>query len=113
MIFAASASSLTPALALVFGLGLCAGGVYVLGFTILQTNVEDHLRGRIFATLYTLIRLCLLLAFTLAPVLAKVLGSFTDEVPGTRLALWLGGTIILAAGALSLLSLRTRVTHPS
>ena len=113
MIFAASASSLTPALAWVFGLGLCAGGVYVLGFTILQTNVEDHLRGRIFATLYTLIRLCLLLAFTLAPVLAKLLGSFTDEIPGTRLALWFGGTIILAAGALSLLSLRTRVAHSS
>ena len=42
------------------GMGVCAGAVYVLGFTILQENVEDELRGRIFATLYTLSRLCLL-----------------------------------------------------
>ena len=49
--------------------GLCAGAVYVLGFTILQTNVDDALRGRTFATLYTLIRVCLLLSFTVAPIL--------------------------------------------
>ncbi len=122
MLLGAASSSLTPALIWVFGLGLCAGGVYVLGFTILQTNVEDELRGRIFATLYTLIRMCLLLAFTLAPVLAKLLGALSRRLfdsrirfigidvalPGARLALWSGGSIIIVAGVLSLLSLRTR-----
>ena len=38
-------------------LGLCAGASYVVGFTLLQENVADELRGRIFATLYTVIRL--------------------------------------------------------
>lgn len=126
LILGAASSSLTPALMWVFALGLCAGGVYVLGFTILQTNVEDELRGRIFATLYTLIRLCLLLAFTLAPLIAKLLGTlskrFVDgqvrfgidiSLPGSRLALWFGGAIILVAGVLSMLSLRFRVGHRS
>ena len=123
LLLGAASSSLTPALISVFGLGLCAGGVYVLGFTILQTNVEDELRGRIFATLSALIRMCLLLAFTLAPILAKLLGSLSNRLfssridifgisvalPGARLALWSGGVIILMAGVLSMLSLRARV----
>ena len=103
----ASMSSLTPALAFVGVLGLCAGAVYILGFTILQTNVKNELRGRIFATLYTLIRFCVLLAFTLAPALSSLLGRAFD-VEGARLTLWLGGCIILMAALLAKVSLRTR-----
>ena len=115
IILGASVSTLTPAVLCVGGLGLCAGAVYILGYTILQTNVEDELRGRTFATLYTMTRICLLAAFTLAPVLSRVLDSLatrvvhghvgvlgvTVQVPGVRLALWLGGLIIMVAGALS------------
>jgi dTMP kinase len=106
----ATSSSLTPAVLWVGGLGLCAGAVYVLGFTILQQNVDDALRGRTFATLYTMIRVCLLLAFTLAPLLSRLLGSLALtvglHVSGVRLALWMVGLIIAGAGLLSLLSLR-------
>jgi dTMP kinase len=118
----ASMSSLAPAMLFVAILGVCAGSVYVLGFTILQTNVEDELRGRIFATLYTLIRFCLLVAFGLAPILSSLLDRlsralFNNSVslfgidislPGARLTLWLGGLIILAAGLLANVSLRSR-----
>lgn len=118
----ASFSDLRPALVAVAVLGLCAGAVYVLGFTILQLNVEDELRGRIFATLYTLVRLCLLLAFVLAPVLSTLLdkvstawfdahldiGRLEISIPGSRLTLWLGGLIILAAGMVSAKALRSR-----
>jgi dTMP kinase len=97
------------------GLGLCAGAVYILGYTILQTNVDDELRGRTFATLYTMTRICLLAAFTLAPVLSRLLDSLstrfvnghidllgvTMRVPGVRLTLWLAGLLILLAGAWS------------
>ena len=121
-ILGASMSTLTPALFLVGGLGLCAGSVYVLGFTILQTNVDDELRGRIFASLYTLTRFCLLLAFTLAPILSSALdklsarfldrsvsvGGLSVALPGVRLTLWLGGAIIVAAGVLSRAALSER-----
>nr|MBA2750713.1 MFS transporter [Actinomycetota bacterium] len=118
----ASMSSLAPTLVLVAGLGLFAGSVYILGFTILQTNVKDELRGRIFATLYTLVRFCLLLAFAVAPILSSLLGKLSDslvggsitigdatlELPGVRLTLWLGGAIIVAAGVLASRSMRPR-----
>ncbi len=118
----ASMSSLAPTLVLVAGLGLFAGSVYILGFTILQTNVEDKLRGRIFATLYTLVRFCLLLAFAVAPILSSLLGKVSDalvggsisvgdatlDLPGVRLTLWLGGAIIVAAGVLASRSMRSR-----
>lgn len=112
IILGASVSTLFPAVVCVGGLGLCAGAVYIIGYTILQTNVEDELRGRTFATLYTMTRICLLAAFTLAPVLSRVLDSLSDSlvhrhvdvvgvtvhVPGVRLTLWLGGVIIMLAG---------------
>jgi len=115
LVAAACMSNITLALVFTAGLGLCAGSVYILGFTILQTNVEDELRGRIFALLYTLVRFCLLLAFTLAPVVSRVLdglssrlfdrsvalGGFSVALPGVRLTLWLGGVIIIVAGLLA------------
>ncbi|HUS62207.1 MAG TPA: MFS transporter, partial [Acidimicrobiales bacterium] len=122
IIAAASMSSLTPAIALVVLLGVFAGGVYVLGFTILQANVEDDLRGRTFAAFYTLIRLCLLLAFAVGGVLSGLLGGVASRlvgehvmlfdlriaVPGVRLALWLAGLIILGAGIYTSFALRAR-----
>jgi hypothetical protein len=68
---------------------------------------------------YTLVRLCLLLAFTLAPIFSGVLNGLSDRftsrlggkvvhhsignstfhvgLPGSRLTLWLGGLIIFIA----------------
>jgi dTMP kinase len=120
----ASMSDLPTALFFVTFLGVFAGAIYVLGFTILQTNVDDELRGRVFATLYTLVRFCLLLAFAIAPFLSSLLDSishrafdrhvellgFGISVPGTRLTLWLGGLIILGAGGLALVSVRDRTS---
>lgn len=119
-IVAASMATLTPALVFVSMLGLFAGTVYVLGFTILQTNVADEFRGRTFAALYTLIRFCLLLAFVLAPILSSLLGKISQALvgqrirlggvtlglPGVRLTLWLCGLIMLGAGAVAQRSLR-------
>ena len=87
--------------------------MYVLGFTLLHENVDDELRGRIFAALYTLVRLCVLIAFAVGPFLpgcsdASRAGCSTaadsssaasrSYVPGVRLTLWLAGVIILGAG---------------
>ncbi|MEY2471835.1 MAG: hypothetical protein QOK28_1164 [Actinomycetota bacterium] len=117
----ATSSSMTPAVLWVGGLGLCAGGVYVLGFTIIQTNVEDELRGRIFATMYAMIRVVVLLSFTIAPIMSRLLGSLAltlgFHVSGVRVSLWAAAAIISLAGLASVLSLRdpsdARDRHPT
>jgi hypothetical protein len=92
----------------------------VLGFTILHETVHDDLRGRIFSSLYTLVRFCLLLSFAVGPLLADRLGALsssafdgrvtagalTVDLPGVRLALWLAAITIVGAGLFAVYSLR-------
>lgn len=102
-------------------LGACGGAAYVTGFTVLQESVSDDMRGRTFATLYTVIRLCLLLSLTVAPLFADlyqwlsglVLSHHTLTIvglhyrlPGVRWALWSGGLVVLASGVYARISLR-------
>ena len=119
LLIGVSTSSLELAAVFVALMGVCAGSVYVLGFTLLHENVEDELRGRIFSALYTLVRLCVLLSMAIGPVLADVFDGLSNDlvgrridvgieiaVPGVRITLWLAGLVILAAGFLAALSLR-------
>ena len=71
----ASMSSLLPAFLLVAVLGAAPGCAYVTGFTMLQESVADDMRGRTFATLYTIVRLCLLLSLTIWPFIAGGLNA--------------------------------------
>lgn len=120
-LFAAAAmSSMRAAVVLVAVLGLCAGVVYVLGFTLLHESVDDALRGRTFGALYTLVRFCVLLSFLVGPMLAELLDGLSGRLfdhrvellgievllPGVRLALWLAAVIILVAGLLASWSFR-------
>jgi dTMP kinase len=112
IIATASVSTLTPALLLTAAIGGTAGSAYVSGFTLLQENVGDELRGRTFATLYTIVRLALLLSLTLGPFVATAfgaiskhwvnshvdVGSATLSLPGVRLALWFGGLVTVLSG---------------
>jgi hypothetical protein len=112
IIAVASMSSLGPAFVLVALLGAGAGCAYVTGFTMLQESVSDDMRGRTFATLYTIVRVCLLLSLTIAPFIAGALnaisqhtlngrariGGFHISLPGSRLALWLGGGVTVLSG---------------
>jgi dTMP kinase len=122
LILAASSSSLLVSASFVGLLGLFAGAVYVLGFTLMHENVEDELRGRAFSGLYTLVRMCVLLSFVLGPLLATLLHGLSRAVlgpdrtlevgdiefflPGVRLALYLAGFIMVFAGVLTIASLR-------
>jgi dTMP kinase len=129
LIMAASMSELRFAALFVAILGVCAGGVYVLGFTLLHESVDDELRGRIFGALYILVRFCVLLAFAVGPLLSDLLdrlsrglvgadrqiaiGTVDIAVPGVRLTLWLAGLIIMGAGVLAAMSLRAGARrHP-
>jgi dTMP kinase len=113
LMMAATLSALFPAALAVALLGACAGTSYVTGFTVLQETVKDELRGRIFAMLYTVIRMCLLVALVISPLwaefwdwivndLAQVgivsVGGVDYSFPGVRVALWGGGLIALGAG---------------
>lgn len=126
MFFGVSMSSFWLAAAGVFGLGLFAGAVYVLGFTLLQEHTDDELRGRIFATMLTLVRFCVLLALLLGPFLATIFNGFARAatgdpeptvptmslfgfdlaIPGVRLTLWLAALILIGAGVLAGRSMR-------
>jgi dTMP kinase len=116
LILAATTSSIVPAALLIVIVGACAGGSYVTGFTVLQENVSDELRGRTFAALYTVVRLCLLISLTISPLWADFwdrvsdavfidraveIGQATYAVPGVRIALWGGGLITFFAGFVS------------
>lgn len=120
LIVAASMSTLGLAALFVAILGVCAGSVYVLGFTLLHESVDDELRGRIFSALYTLVRFCVLIAFAVGPFLSDLLERLSQRwfdghisvvglgiaIPGVRLTLWLAGLIIMGAGVLAVMSLR-------
>jgi dTMP kinase len=119
LILAASMSTLALAALFVSLLGMCAGSVYVLGFTLLHESVDDELRGRIFSALYTLVRLCVLIAFAVGPLLSDVLDKLSNRlvhreitlfgasigVPGVRLTLWFAGLVIVGAGFLAVKAL--------
>ncbi|MFZ4519805.1 MAG: MFS transporter [Microthrixaceae bacterium] len=126
MFFGVSMSTFWLAALGVFGLGLFAGAVYVLGFTLLQAHTDDELRGRIFATMLTLVRLCVLLALLIGPFLATIFNGFARAatgdpepevptmslfgfdlaVPGVRITLWLAALILIGAGVLAGRSMR-------
>ena len=120
LMLAASLSSLALVALVLVALGFSAGAVYVLGFTLMHERTDDELRGRIFSLLFTLVRLCLLIAFAVGPLIAEGLGALSarlvDErlsvpggsiyVPGVRLTLWLAAMIILGAGVFILRSIR-------
>jgi dTMP kinase len=112
LVGAGAVSSLTPAIFLIALVGAGAGCAYVTGFTVLQERVGDDMRGRTFATLYTVVRACLLFSLILGPLVASAAGSIANatvngsvsfgtvhlSLPGARLALWLGGLITILSG---------------
>ena len=122
LVLAASFSALAPAALAIGAVGACAGTTYVTGFTVLQESVADELRGRIFAALYTVVWLCLLVALTISPLWSDFwdwvtreifgadqsvsIGPYTYALPGVRIALWGGGIITFAAGFVAWRSIR-------
>ena len=102
-------------------MGVFAGSSYVVGYTLLQENVDDELRGRVFAGTYIIVRLAVLLSMAVGPFLVDVFDGVSDRiagddqqvhllgidigVPGVRLTLWFAGIVMLSAAVLSARSL--------
>ncbi|MET0831144.1 MAG: MFS transporter [Acidimicrobiia bacterium] len=96
----------------VFGFG--AGAAYVMGFTHIQESVDDDLRGRVLATLFTLMRVGLFVSMAAAPSLDLILarnglGIFDES---KRVVLLVGGVLIISSGAATLWSLRDSFGRP-
>ena len=121
LIISASTSQIHFSGTMTFCIGICAGSVYVLGFTLLHENVADELRGRIFSTFYLLTRMCVLIALVVGPLLEETFDRLSKRfwerdinifgyelfVPGVRLTLWLAALIMLTAGLIAIISLRS------
>lgn len=101
----ASMTSMAPAIGFTFFVGIGAGVAWVTIFTLLQERVEDRLRGRTFATLYTGIQLTLFVALAGWPLIAGAIGdhafdvgSYRIDLSGFRVVLWAGGIFVFISG---------------
>ncbi|HEX9854504.1 MAG TPA: MFS transporter [Acidimicrobiia bacterium] len=107
---AALTSTVFGASGWIFLFGLGAGSAYVMGLTHLHETVDDALRGRIFASLFSLMRIALfgsmLIAVPLDSAISKLdLGGPLDAP--TRAVMFLGGAVIVLTGLVTLWSMRT------
>jgi dTMP kinase len=88
--------------------GFLAGLAYPCGYALIQERLGPELRGRASAAINSVIRLAVVGAAAVAPVAVKVIDSASPgpvrifdqsiEVQGIRVAMWIGGLLILAAG---------------
>jgi dTMP kinase len=98
------------ALAMVFALfvGLGAGMAYLSGLTLLGREVDDQLRGRVFAFIQSMVRVVLMLATAVSSLLVGLGGQHTvhlGSVPFTfnasRGLLLVGGAMAVTVGVIA------------
>jgi len=103
-IITAGMTTITPALVSTVFVGLGAGVAWVTIFTLLQESVEDRLRGRTFAALYTGIHISLLAGLAGWPLLAGGIGNHTVrfgdwlvDLSGLRIVIGAGGVFLVGS----------------
>lgn len=97
--------ALVPSLALVvlatLLLGMFAGLAYVLGLTLIGTQVEDDKRGRMFGLVNSLMRIDLLAVLAVAPPVAGAIGQRTVgsiQINGVSVTMLIGGLLGIGVG---------------
>ena len=113
VIVIASMTSVPPAVVATFFAGFGAGVAWVTIFTLLQERVEDRLRGRTFATLYTGVMMSLFISLGGWPLLSGLIGDhyphiggYTVQLQGVRVVLWFGGIFLMMAGGQAFFTMR-------
>jgi dTMP kinase len=107
--------NLVLAILITLVLGFFSGISWVTGFTMLGLEVEDQLRGRIFAFIQSLIRVVLILVLAVSPLIAAAIGRHTYEIGevtltynGAAFTMLFSGIIASAVGVLSYKQMRDR-----
>jgi dTMP kinase len=90
------------ATAAAFLVGLFAGVSWIIGYTLIGFEVEDRLRGRVFAFVISSVRIVLLLAVAVGPGLAGLLGTHDLRVGQLLLTLTGPGLTLMIGGVLAL-----------
>ena len=96
-------------------MGLGAGSGYVMGLTELHEQVDDEMRGRVFAALFTLMRIGLFFSMMVAVPVRGFIAALQLGPPfdgPNRVVLFLGGMIIILAGLGAAWSARTFLVRP-
>lgn len=111
LIAAALTATVFGASSWLFVTGFGAGAAYVMGLTHLHEEVDDELRGRVFAALFGLLRVGIFVSILVAVPLQGALARAGVGSP-TRVVLIAGGVTTLAAGGATLWSLRHLLRRP-
>jgi dTMP kinase len=109
IIITATFSNIIIATIAVACIGGFAGSAYVTGFTILQKEVDDDIRGKTFTGLTVVIKVALMFSLIASPILSNFLGAVVEAflgensvgsygLPGVRIALWVAGATIIWTG---------------
>jgi dTMP kinase len=113
---AAATQTVFGASSWMFVMGLGAGTAYVMGFSHLHEQVGDEMRGRVFATLFSLMRIGLFVSMAIAVPLEVALGRASTPswlfAEPTRTILFFGGMTITLSGLSVLWSLRALFVRP-
>jgi dTMP kinase len=83
--------------------GIGTGAAYVITFTTIHATVDDSVRGRTFATLYTLARMGVVVSLAVAPLLAAALDGVAggEMANGVRLTILISGVLVTIAGVVT------------
>jgi len=88
-------------LALALLVGFFGGIAWINGYTMIGYEVEDRLRGRVFAFILSSVRIALLLSVAVGPLLAGSLGQRSVRMRESELAFSGPSTTLLVAGLLA------------
>ncbi|MEK6443220.1 bifunctional MFS transporter/dTMP kinase [Pseudonocardia sp. T1-2H] len=115
----ALAPHLVVALLTVALVGAFAGIAFLTGLTIIGSQVADEVRGRVVAFVQSLVRLVLLGAMSVVPLLVGVVASRTVDlfgrefqIDGTRLVLFGGGLVAAVVGSFAYRQMDDRRLEP-
>ena len=97
------ATTFTLGVMLSFGVGFFAGMAWILGYTMIGQEVDEHIRGRTFSFVVSSGRIMLMLTLALGPVLAGLFGDRAIHIGGAEYTFSGSALTLLAAGAVALL----------